>query len=143
VLVPGGFVFQVGKSGTGYVLRQGALGGIGKQVSSGAICAAFGGLAQSGSTIYVPCLSQLREVTVGADGSITLGWVSQTSGGAPVVGGGAVWSLTSGVLAALDPATGTVIASIKLGALPHFASPTLWNGLIFVGTMSGIVAVKD
>ncbi len=146
VLVPGGWVFQVGKSGTGYVLRQGALGGIGGQVSSAHVCAGFGGAAQDGATIYVPCESALREVQVGADGKLTVGWItaSGVGGGPPVVGGGAVWSVNvaGGHLYALDPATGRVIASISVGALPHFASPTLWNGQVFVGTMSGVVAVK-
>jgi outer membrane protein assembly factor BamB len=142
VLLPGGLVFSAGKRGTGYVLRQGALGGIGRQVSSAGVCAAFGGAAQSGSTVYVPCLSQLRQVTVGADGSIKLGWTNSSAGNSPVVGGGAVWSLASGQLFALDPATGKVKAGIAVGSLPHFASPTLWNGLVFVGTMSGVFAVK-
>jgi outer membrane protein assembly factor BamB len=142
VLLPGGLVFSAGKRGTGYVLHQDALGGIGKQVSSAGVCAAFGGAAQSGSTVYVPCLSQLRQVTVGADGSIKLGWTNSSAGNSPVVGGGAVWSLASGQLFALDPATGKVKASIAVGSLPHFASPTLWNGLVFVGTISGVFAVK-
>jgi outer membrane protein assembly factor BamB len=142
VLLPGGLVFSAGKRGTGYVLRQGNLGGIGKQVSSASVCAAFGGAAQSGSTIYVPCQSRLRQVTVGADGSIKVGWTNTAAGESPVVGGGVVWSLASGQLFAIDPATGKTKASIAVGSLPHFASPTLWNGMVFVGTMSGVFAVK-
>jgi hypothetical protein len=38
--------------------------------------------------------------------------------------------------------TGSTLASISVGTLPHFASPTLWNSLVFVGTMSGVFAVK-
>ena len=37
VLVPGGWVFIAGKSGTGYVLKQGALGGIGGEVHSATV----------------------------------------------------------------------------------------------------------
>jgi outer membrane protein assembly factor BamB len=143
VLVPGGFVFSAGKRGTGYVLRQGNLGGIGKQLSSASVCAAFGGAAQSGNVIYVPCLSRLRQVTVGGDGSIKVGWTNDSAGNAPVVGGGAVWSLASDTLFAIDPATGKTKASVAVGSLPHFASPTLWNGLVFVGTMSGVFAAKS
>jgi len=146
VLVPGGWVFQVGKSGTGYALRQGALGGIGGQVSSAYVCSAFGGAAENGATIYVPCQSALREVHVGTDGKLTVGWMTKSGvgGGPPVVGGGAIWSLNvdGGRLYALDPATGGVLASISVGALPHFASPTLWDGWVLIGTMSGVVAVK-
>jgi outer membrane protein assembly factor BamB len=142
VLVPGGYVFIAGKRGTGYVLRQGALGGIGKQVSSATVCGAFGGSAQIGGTIFVPCTSQLRQVTVGTDGSLHPGWTNSSAGGPPVVGGGVVWSLASDHLYALDPTTGATRASMAVGSLPHFASPTLWNGLVLVGTMSGVFAVK-
>jgi outer membrane protein assembly factor BamB len=142
VLVPGGYVFIAGKRGTGYVLRQGALGGIGKQVSSATVCGAFGGSAQIGGTIFVPCTSQLRQVTVGTEGSLRPGWTNSSAGGPPVVGGGVVWSLASGHLYALNPNTGAVRASMAVGSLPHFASPTLWNGLVLVGTMSGVFAVK-
>jgi outer membrane protein assembly factor BamB len=142
VLVPGGFVFIAGKAGIGYVLRQGNLGGIGHQVSSAAVCAAFGGAAQDGATIFVPCVSQLREVAVGADGSLQIGWTTSTAGGPPVIGGGAVWTASGSHLYELDMNTGSTRASISVGTLPHFASPTLWNGLVLIGTMSGVFAVK-
>jgi hypothetical protein len=143
VLVPGGKVFIAGKSGTGYVLNQGSLGGIGGQVSSATVCTGFGGAAQSGGTIFVPCFSTLREVQVGAGGSLTLGWQSGAVGGPPVLGGGAVWSVnfTSGALVALDPASGATLGSVVLGAVPHFVSPTLWRDRVLVGTMAGISSV--
>jgi hypothetical protein len=143
VLVPGGRVFIAGKSGTGYVLNQGSLGGIGGQVSSATVCTGFGGAAQSGGTIYVPCSGSLREVQVGTNGSLTPGWQSGAAGGPPVIGGGAVWSVNTGtgVLVALDPATGAVLGSIAVGAVPHFVSPTLWQDRILVGTMAGISSV--
>ena len=145
VLVPGGWVFIAGKSGTGYVLKQGALGGIGGEVHSATVCRGFGGAAIEGSTIYVPCSSGLRMVQIGAGGAITPGW--QTSSGAtgpPVIGGGAVWSVSiaSGKLFALSEADGSVLASISLGSVPHFDAPTLWDGLVLVGTLSGVVAIQ-
>ena len=144
VLVPGGWVFIAGKSGTGYVLHQGALGGIGGQVSSATVCTGFGGAALSGSTVYVPCTSSLREVQVGAGGSLTPGWQTSAAGGPPVVGGGAIWSVntSTGRLVALAPATGATLGSISVGAVPHFVSPTLWQGQIFVGTNAGITSVS-
>ncbi|MFI5259945.1 MAG: PQQ-binding-like beta-propeller repeat protein [Candidatus Limnocylindrales bacterium] len=146
VLVPGGWVFQVGKSGTGYVMRQGALGGIGGQVSSAYVCGAFGGAAQDGATIYVPCRSSIRKVVVGTGGALDVGWLTNNGvgGGPPVIGGGAVWSLNAddGRLYALDPASGSAVTSVSIGELPHFASPTLWDGQVLVGTMSGVVAVR-
>ena len=144
VLVPGGWVFIAGKSGTGYVLHQGALGGIGGQVSSATVCTGFGGAALSGGTVYVPCTSSIREVQIGAGGSLTPGWQTSAAGGPPVVGGGAIWSVntSSGRLVALAPATGATLGSISVGAVPHFVSPTLWQGQIFVGTNAGITSVS-
>jgi hypothetical protein len=144
VLVPGGLVFIVGKSGTGYVLRQDALGGIGGEIASAPICAGYGGSAQDGSTLFIPCASGLIEVRIGSDGAIEQGW--QTSSGAngpPVIGGGVVWSLDLrlGELFALDRATGVARAHLSAGSVPHFASPTLWRDEILVGTMTGVTAV--
>jgi len=141
-LMPGGYVFIAGKRGTGYVLKQGALGGIGKQVSSGSVCKAFGGSAVSGSTVYVPCRSELQAVAVDANGQMKVAWTNTDGGESPVVGGGEVWSVASGQLFAIDPATGKTKAHIAVGTLAHFASPTLWNGLVIVGTMSGLFVVK-
>lgn len=144
MLLPGGLVLIVGKSGTAYVLRQGALGGIGGQISSTAVCGSFGAAARYGNTIFVPCPDGLREVQVAADGSVAVGWRTSTgAGGPPVFGGGAVWSLNigRGTLFALDPNTGAAVGSVSVGALPHFASPTLWQGRIFVGTLAGVTAV--
>ncbi len=145
VLVPGGWVFIAGKSGTGYVLTQGALGGIGGQVSSAAVCTGFGGAAHNGDTIYVPCVGSMREVEVGSGGSLAVGWQSSAAGGPPVIGGGAVWSVntSSGRLFALDAATGATLGSVPVGAVPHFVSPTLWGNEILVGTMAGISAVSE
>ena len=144
VLVPGGWVFIAGKSGTGYVLHQGALGGIGGQVSSAFVCTGFGGAAFSGDTIFVPCESSVRQVRVGSDGSLQVGWRSDAAGGPPVLGGGAVWSVntSTGTLVALNPDTGATLASISVGDVPHFASPTLRGTQILVGTMSGITSVS-
>ena len=145
MLLPGGWVFIVGKSGTAYILRQGALGGIGGQVSSAALCRSFGAAARNGNVVYVPCEDGVREIEVTSGGTIAAGWRTSTgAGGPPVVGGGAVWSLNidQGKLFALDPGTGATLASLAVGDLPHFASPTLWQGQVFIGTMAGVAAVK-
>jgi outer membrane protein assembly factor BamB len=145
MLLPGGLVLIVGKSGTAYVLRQGALGGIGGQVASAYVCASFGAAARNGNTVFVPCEHGLHEIQVMADGTIAVGWKTSTgAGGPPVVGGGAVWScnIDNGKLFALDPATGVTLASIAVGDLPHFASPSLWRGQVFIGTLAGVTAVN-
>ncbi|MEV5085469.1 PQQ-binding-like beta-propeller repeat protein [Streptomyces sp. NPDC056159] len=72
------------------------------------------------------------------------GWHLQLhGGGSPVVGGGAVWVVDypGGELRALDPATGRVRKQIAVGAVPHFVSPTLSGGRVFVGTLSGVTAI--
>ncbi|HJX68432.1 MAG TPA: PQQ-binding-like beta-propeller repeat protein [Candidatus Limnocylindrales bacterium] len=145
MLLPGGWVFIVGKSGTAYVLRQGALGGIGGQVASAYVCGSFGAAARNGNTVFVPCEHGLREIQVMTDGTIAVGWKTSTGAGAPpVVGGGAVWScnIDNGTLFALDPTTGATLASLAVGNLPHFASPTLWQGRVFIGTLAGVAAVN-
>ncbi len=142
-VLPNGFVFIAGKSGVGYVLRQRALGGIGHPVASGTACASFGGTAFVGTTVYVPCSDGLRAVTVASSGRFRILWHSLSGANAsPVVGGGAVWSVgtSSGVLYALAPRTGAVRATLDLGPVPHFVSPTLWADRVFVGTDSGVVA---
>jgi outer membrane protein assembly factor BamB len=144
VLVPGGFVFIAGKNANGYVLRQGNLGGIGGQVSTTPVCRGFGAASRDGNVVYVPCPGVgVRQVTIADNGSAKAGWLAP-GGGPPVIGGGAIWSLnyTSGVLYVIDPATGKARTSFPVGGVPHFAAPTLWNGMVFVGTTSGVRAIQ-
>ncbi len=143
-LVDGTWVFIAGKSGVGYTLRQGALGGIGGEVHSAVVCNGFGGPAVRGSIVYVPCTGGVRQVTIGQDGSIAVGWKADSANGPPVIGGGAIWAVDTGAgeLYALSASSGKTLDHVALGEVPHFASPTLWNGRIFVGTMSGIVALR-
>lgn len=82
---------------------------------------------------------------IGSSGAIHLGWhTSSGASGPPVIGGGAVWSLDigAGQLLALSAVTGGVLARIAVGPLPHFASPTPWDGLVLVGTMRGVTAIR-
>jgi outer membrane protein assembly factor BamB len=140
----GRYVYANGKRGVGYTLRPDHLGGIGGQVTQAYVCPAYGGAAVSGNTIYLPCVDGPRAVTVDAAGKITVGWQAVISGGgSPVVGGGAVWIVDTGVgtLSALDPATGVVRQRIRVGDVPHFASPTLARNRAYVGTMAGVVAI--
>jgi outer membrane protein assembly factor BamB len=141
----GDYVLADGKSGTAYLLRASSLGGIGGEVDSANLCPAFGGDAVVATRIFVPCTDGIRAVDV-AGGRITVAWHAsegQTTG-PPVVGGGAVWSvgIGNGVLYALDPATGSTRASLPVGPVEHFATPTLSGGMVFVPTAAGVVAVR-
>ncbi|WP_336159420.1 outer membrane protein assembly factor BamB family protein [Amycolatopsis sp. VC5-11] len=141
----GDHVIAVGKRGTGYVLHHDNLGGIGGQQAKAEICQSFGGSSTKGDTAYLPCNDGPRAVRIAADGTPTVAWHADgTANGSPTVGGGAVWvtDWNDGVLYALSPADGTVLAQLDVGALPHFASPTLSGDHAYVGTMTGVVAVS-
>jgi polyvinyl alcohol dehydrogenase (cytochrome) len=144
--VVGDYVFIAGKRGTGYVLRGDHFGGIGGQVSQGDVCRAFGSASVSGDTVFVPCLDGTRAVQVDSGGQLHVRWhTSAPANGSPVLGSGAVWvtDYRSGALYTLDPGTGAPLAHLDLGGLPHFASPTLGRGLAFVGTLTGVTAVRS
>lgn len=144
-LLANGLVLQVGKGPDVYVTKQSALGGIGGQLTATTVCPAYGGTAQSGATVYLPCTDGLRAVTVGPDGAVTVQWRAAGGvAGSPVVGGGAVWALDQGsaTLHALSAATGRDLAAVRLpAAVSRFATPALAGAQAFVGTMDGVTAV--
>lgn len=134
-----------GKSGPVYVLRQGKLGGIGGEVSSADICTPYGGAAVNGSTVYLPCTDGVAAATVNAAGQLHVQWrTPEAVAGAPVVGGGRIWSLdaSAGLLYALDPATGKSLEQVSVGETSRFATPALYDGLVLVPTTTGITYVK-
>ncbi|HEV2451683.1 MAG TPA: PQQ-binding-like beta-propeller repeat protein [Streptosporangiaceae bacterium] len=145
-LLPGGRILAVGKRGTGYLLDAAHLGGIGGQLAQAAICPAFGGPAVAGSTAYVPCEGGGMAAVATAGDHLRVLWRGPASAeGSPVAGGGAVWvaGWDSGTLYELAQAGGRVRYQIGLGSpLPHFASPSLSGDLVFVGTDTGVTAVR-
>jgi hypothetical protein len=141
----GPWIFIAGKGGQAYVLRQSGLGHIGGSVSSMNLCRSFGGTAVVGNTVFVPCTDGLRAVTIDSTGHMQVKWHAAANIlGSPVVGGGRVWTLdtAAGVLHALDPSTGTSLASVTVGSVTRFATPTLYGHLVYVGTTSGYVVVQ-
>jgi outer membrane protein assembly factor BamB len=144
VLLPAGLVFADGKNGHGYLLRAADLGGVGGELVERPVCAAFGGAAAVGSTLYVPCSDGLRQVRAGPGARLEPGWrAPRMVSGSPVVGGRTVYSLdpAGGTLYALDADRGTVRASAPVGKSSRFATPTLAGGLVLVGTLTGVVAL--
>jgi polyvinyl alcohol dehydrogenase (cytochrome) len=140
----GQYVFADGKRGVGYSLRRDALGGIGGEVAQAPVCPSFGGTAVDGNMVYVPCTTGPDGVSIDADGTPHVLWHSTVPAeGSPVVGGGAVWIVDyfAGVLYALDPATGSTLARVRIGAAPNFASPTLSGSRAYVGVRDGVAAV--
>lgn len=145
-VLAGQHVLITGKRPTTYVLDHARLGGVGgNPVASLATCRAFGGASVAGQTAYLPCRgSAVQAVTIAANGTPALAWTAPSGvSGSPVVGGGAVWVVDpNGTLSALDQTTGAVRGHLSLGAVPHFASPTLVGAHAYVGTMDGVVAVN-
>jgi outer membrane protein assembly factor BamB len=141
----GQYIYADGKTNTGYVLQNGALGGVGGQIAELTnTCETFGTAAVVGSTVYVPCASGPQAVTISSTGTPQVLWKSIVpAAGSPVVGGGAVWYMdyNGGELYALDPATGATKAQIQIGRAPNFVSPTIVGDQVFVGTLAGVTAV--
>jgi len=141
----GPWVFAAGKSGTGYVLRRGHLGGIGGQVSQAEVCRSFGGTAVAAGIVYVPCTDGIRAVAIDGSGALSVRWHADPAlAGSPVVGGGRVWTLdqSGGVLHALDPATGRTREQVAVGATSRFATPAISGRDVLVPTLAGLAVVR-
>lgn len=143
ILLPDGWIYADGKAGQGYLLKANHLGGVGGQSAVISLCIAFGGAAAIGSQVFVPCTTGLHEITITPKGHITPGWQAPSDiQGSPIVGGHTIYDLdTHGVLYALNSSTGAVRASVTVGSASRFATPTLADTMVFVGTNAGIVAV--
>ncbi len=142
-----GRIWVQGKTSTGYVLDLHHLGGVGHplQTVKGACDRQFGGAATHGGSVFAPCTDGLRQLYVRPNRTVRLGWKAPSNvTGSPVVGGGAVWSLDTGagMLYELDERSGRVVHTVGVGAVVRFATPALSGSLLFVGTRSGITAVK-
>jgi hypothetical protein len=135
-LLADGEVVQAGKSGTAYLLRAGALGGIGGQAATTAVCdggAADGGDAVRGATVYLPCRSGLQAVTAG-HASLTVRWTADAPAvGPPIVALGSVWSVGDDTLYGLRPGSGRVSQRLGIGSnANHFPTPSFGAGLLLV-----------
>jgi outer membrane protein assembly factor BamB len=143
VLLPDGLIYADGKSGQAYLLHANALGGVGGQIQEKTICAAYGGAAVIDSQVFVPCTDGIRQIIVSSGPSMNVGWHTQSQiSGSPIIGGHTVYSVdyVGGTLYAVDVSNGNVRATLSIGPTSRFATPTLAGNLVFVGTMSGVVA---
>ncbi|MEC3953331.1 PQQ-binding-like beta-propeller repeat protein [Nocardia sp. CDC153] len=137
----GRHLLMAGKSGDGYVLDPAHLGGISSATPAFTGCKAFGPAAVDTDVAYLPCTKGAMAVRVSDTGAATVLWhTTAPANGPPLVAAGRVWATDwhAGTLYALDPATGNVLAQYTTGALPHFAAPLLANGVLVLGTMSGL-----
>lgn len=138
-----GRILAVGKRGTAYLLAADHLGGVGGQLAQTQVCSAFGTAAVVGGTVYLACPDGVRALDVTSSG-ISIAWRSTVAAnGSPTVAGNDVWTVhyPAGTLYRLDAATGAVTGQFALGTVPHFASPAIGGGRVYVGTMTGVAAV--
>ena len=152
-LLSGGLIFAIGKGGRGYLLSQGGLPSDsnpgGGENFSAQVChqtsgAAFGGLAVSGSTVFVPCTDGVVAVSIDSTSAFHTVWYSSTASGPPIVAGGLVWS--AGVfggttLYGLNPASGATTVQLNLPMkTEHFATPTSGDGKLFIAAGDDVEA---
>jgi len=140
-----GGVFVIGKEGVGYLLRMGALGGIGGQLASLRVCSgAWGGTAWLGSMVFVPCNDGLYAVSVGAS-SMQVAWhVGRPTLAPPVTAAGALWAIdaSTGTLFAFEPATGKNLFSTSIGAANRYSTPAATEGFLVVPAGQKVVAIS-
>jgi outer membrane protein assembly factor BamB len=145
-LLGDGMVVAAGKRGTAYLLDGSRLGGIGgEQASLADACGQGidGGMAVSGSVVYLPCPSGsvAVQVTTSPPG-LRLLWRAGVGGGPPIVAAGLVWTIgQDGTLAGLDPTTGTVAERATIGTpANHFPTPSVGDGLLLAPSADQVVA---
>lgn len=142
-----GDVLAVGKDGVAYLLRAGALGGVGGQVAARHVCAgAFGGTAVVGSVVFVPCTDGLVAVSVaaGAPAGLSVLWrAPHPLLGSPIFAAGVLWAIepATAVLYALDPADGRVVFTHPLGAATHFSTPAATDGFVIAPAGRSVVGI--
>jgi outer membrane protein assembly factor BamB len=135
-LLDGNRLFQIGKEGVGYVVDASHMGGVGGELHQQKLCdSVFGGVAHQGTTVYVPCSSQLMAVSV-TDNEFTSAWTAEVDNpGPPIVVGDLVWLLDvqAGTVHALNRTSGEQVFSDDVGTVTHFSSPAAGAGLVVVG----------
>jgi hypothetical protein len=141
-LLGGGRAFVIGKEGLGLLLSTTHLGGTGGQLSSQDVCSggAYGGLAYQPPLIYVPCTDGLFALRVSGN-TFSAAWKQGSSAGPPIVSGGAVWTIDSGgTLHGYAAGSGSEVASVGLGSVTHFATPSAGGGRLFAPADTQVVA---
>jgi polyvinyl alcohol dehydrogenase (cytochrome) len=140
-LLGGDRLFVIGKDGVGLVISTTHPGGVGGQLFSQEICpGAFGGMAYRAPFIYVPCTDGLVALRLTGN-SFSVAWRAGSSAGAPIVSGGAVWTIDDdGRLHGYAPDTGSELASLEVGSVTHFPSPGAGGGRLFAPAESRVVA---
>jgi outer membrane protein assembly factor BamB len=139
--VSGGRVFQIGKDGIGYLLRN-SLGGIAGQQFGRQVCAggAFGADAFRAPLVIVPCGGAMYGLRLGG-GRFTVAWRNAVGGMVPVIAGDSAFALTrDGRLVQLRMSNGRQITSTNIGAgATSFPAPVVAGRTLVAPAGSGIV----
>ena len=155
-LLPGGLVFQAGKTGTGYLIDEATLSSGAAAVFSGQVCAgagSFGGDSYAAGVIYMPCTNGMQALSYNAAArTFTPLWQGPKDAfGPPIVSAGLVWDVASGgfsgggtKLYGLEPASGKVryTETLPSPVADHFASPSAGGGRVLVSTGSTVSAFQ-
>jgi polyvinyl alcohol dehydrogenase (cytochrome) len=143
-----GFVFQVGKTDIGYLLRQGHLGGEGGEVASLSVCSGNpdGGHAVNGSVVYVPCPNGVTAIKVSAKAPhLRQLWTDNDgASSSPIIADGLVWTIGGdNAVHGLNPANGKEVVSIPFGGFAnHFPTPSVGDGLLLLPGTNQVFAFK-
>ena len=143
-----GFVLQVGKTDTAYLLRQGHLGGKEGEVASHPVCNGDpdGGHAVRRSVVYIPCPNGVTAIRVSKKAPhLKQLWTdSDGAAGPPVIADGLVWTIGSdNAVHGLNPANGKEVVSIPFGASAnHFPTPSVGDGLLLLPGTDQVLAFK-
>jgi len=158
ILIPGGYLFEIGKQGVGVLLRTNALGGTAAAPAAELpICSgSWGGAifvpsSTTAGTLYVTCIDGLRAISVSSLGSAepqlspSPSWtVPSGAVGPPIFAGGRVWVASwnnePGDLYGLDPTSGAVTFKRDLGSFMHFSTPSAGGGRLFVANGEQVTA---
>jgi outer membrane protein assembly factor BamB len=147
-LLADGQVILSGKDRLVYLLNAAHLGGIGKpQAKLGPVCSddIDGGVAVSGMTVYLPCLSGTVAVrATESPPALKLLWRSTVGGGPPIVAAGLVWTIgQNGKLYGLNPANGKVRQQATIGVpANHFPTPSVGDGLLLAACSRNVIAFR-
>jgi polyvinyl alcohol dehydrogenase (cytochrome) len=155
-LLPGGFLFQSGKDGNGYLLNAAGLGHVSSAAAEApGFCSggSFGGSVYdpANSSVYAACAGGLRALSLGSGSPPSLvakaGFSAPSSAtGPPMIAGGLVWvtNHSSGTLYGLDPTSGRTRSHFPIpengSNVNHFASPSAGGGRLFVASGDQVTA---
>jgi outer membrane protein assembly factor BamB len=151
-LLPDGLVYEIGKLGTGYLMSQASLGGLGgKTVYDIQVCpGSWGGAIYYSGVIYATCrraglYALSLNTTTRRDAPLPTWTVDPHAVGPPIYAGGLIWSANfyTGYLYALDPITGAEQFSVNLGGIEHFGTPGAGAGLLFMPNQDQSVPGAD